>query len=50
MKETTGRPRCRWAGNIKMDLEERGRDDMDWIDLARDLDRWRASVNTVMNV
>jgi hypothetical protein len=23
---------------------------MDWIDLAQDMDRWRALVNTVMNV
>jgi hypothetical protein len=30
-----------------MDLREIGWDDMDWIDLAQDKDRWRALVNTV---
>jgi hypothetical protein len=36
--------------NIKMDLREIGWDGMDWIDLAQDRDRWRALVNTVMNL
>jgi hypothetical protein len=36
--------------NIKMDLREIGWDDMDWIDLAQDMDQWRALVNTVMNL
>jgi hypothetical protein len=31
-KETTGRPRCRWAGKIKMYLRER-EDGMVWIGL-----------------
>jgi hypothetical protein len=33
-----------------MDLRERGWDRMDWIDLSQDRDRWRALVNTVMNL
>jgi hypothetical protein len=33
-----------------MDLREVGRDGRDWIDLAQDLDRWRAYVNAVMNL
>jgi hypothetical protein len=41
---------CRWVDNIKMDLREIGWDGMDWIDLAQDRDRWRALVNTVMNL
>jgi hypothetical protein len=36
--------------NIKIDLREIGWDGMDWTDLARDRDRWRALVNTVMNL
>jgi hypothetical protein len=32
--------------NIKIDLREVRRDDMDWIDLAQDRDQWRALVNT----
>jgi hypothetical protein len=35
--------------NIKIDLREVGRDDMDWTDLTQDRDQWRALVNTVMN-
>jgi hypothetical protein len=33
-----------------MDLREIERDDMDWIDLAQDRDKWRALVNTVMKL
>jgi hypothetical protein len=45
-----GRPRRRWEDNIKMDLREIGFGDVDWIHLAQDRDRWRASVNTVMSL
>jgi hypothetical protein len=45
-----GRPRRRWEDNIKMDLIEIGFGDVDWIRLAQDRDRWRALVNTVMNL
>jgi len=31
-----GRPRCRWADNIRMDLQEVGCGYMDWIGLAQD--------------
>jgi hypothetical protein len=40
-----GRPRRRWVDNIKMDLVEVGWDDVDWIGLAQDRERWRALVN-----
>jgi hypothetical protein len=33
-----------------MDIREIMGDGMDWIDLAQDRDRWRALVNTVMNL
>jgi hypothetical protein len=45
-----GRPRRRWEDNIKVDLREIGFGDMDWIHWAQDRDRWRALVNTVMNL
>jgi hypothetical protein len=35
-KRPLGRPRRRWVDNIKMDVRERVRDGMDWIDLAQD--------------
>jgi hypothetical protein len=49
-KRPLGRPRCRWEDNIKMDLREIGFGDVDWIHWAQDRDRWRALVNTVMNL
>jgi hypothetical protein len=45
-----GRPRRRWEDNIKMDLREIGFGDVDWIHWDQDRDRWRALVNTVMNL
>ena len=44
-----GRPRRRWVDNIRMDLLEVGGVG-DWMELAQDRDRWRALVNTVMNL
>jgi hypothetical protein len=49
-KRGLGRPRRRWLDNIKIDLREIGWGGMDWIDLAQDIDQWRALVNTVMNL
>jgi hypothetical protein len=49
-KRPLGRPRRRWLDNIKMDLVEVGWDDVDWIGLAQDRDRWRALVNSVLNL
>jgi hypothetical protein len=49
-KRPLGRPRHRWVDNIKMDLREIGWGGMDWIDLAKDRDQWRALVNAVMNI
>jgi hypothetical protein len=45
-----GRPRRRWLGNIRMYLVDVGWGDVDWIGLAQDRDRWRALVNSVLNV
>jgi hypothetical protein len=43
-----GRIRSRWVNNIKMNLRDIGSDGMDWIDLARDRDKWMDLVNTVI--
>ena len=43
-------PRLRWDDNNKIDIQEAGRGDMDWIDLAQDRDRWRAVVKAEMNL
>jgi hypothetical protein len=44
------RPRRRWIDNIRMDLLEIGVNVVDWIGLAQDRYRWRALVNSVMNL
>jgi hypothetical protein len=49
-KRPLGRPRGRWEDNIKADLQEVGCGGMDWIELAKDRDRWRALVNAVMKL
>jgi hypothetical protein len=49
-KRPLGRPRRRWEYGIRMDLRETGLGSVEWIQLAQDRDRWRAVVNTVMNL
>jgi hypothetical protein len=49
-KRRLGRPRRRWVDNIKMDPGEVGCGDAKWTGLAQDVDRWRALVNSMMNL
>jgi hypothetical protein len=49
-KRPLGRLRRRWTDNITMDLLEIGLSVVDWIGLAQDRYRWRALVNSVMNL
>jgi hypothetical protein len=49
-KRPLGRPRGRWVDNIMMVLGEVGWGDVDWIGLAKDRNRWRAVVNSVLNL
>jgi hypothetical protein len=49
-KRPLGRPRRRWLDNIRIYLVEVGRGDVDLIGLAQDRDRWRALVNSVLNL
>ena len=49
-KRPFGRSRRRSEYNIKMDLQEVGGGCGDWMELARDRERWRALVSTVRNL
>jgi hypothetical protein len=49
-KRPLGRPRRRWVDNIRMDLGEVEWVNVDWIGLAKDRNRWRALVNSVLNL
>jgi hypothetical protein len=49
-KRPLGRPRHRRENGIRMDLREIGWGSVDWFQLAQDRYRWRALVNTVMNL
>jgi hypothetical protein len=45
-----GRPIHMLLDNIRMDLVEVGWADVGWIGLAKDRDRWRALVNSALNL
>jgi hypothetical protein len=49
-KRPLERPRCRWVDNIRRGLVEVGWGDVDWIGLAQDKNRWRALVNSILNL
>jgi hypothetical protein len=49
-KRPLERPRRRWEDGIRMDLRKIGWGSVDWNQLAQDRDRWRALVNTVINL
>jgi hypothetical protein len=49
-KRPLGIPRRRCVDNIRMDLGEVGFCDVYWIGLAQDRIRWRALVNSVLNL
>jgi hypothetical protein len=45
-----GRPRRSWENNNKIGLNGIRWGGMEWIDLARDREQWRALVKTAINV
>jgi hypothetical protein len=49
-KRPLGSPKHIRVDTIKTDFGEIVSDGVDWIDLAHDRDRWRALVNSVLNV
>jgi hypothetical protein len=48
-KRTLVRPRRRWDGNIKRELQEVEGESTDWTELDQARGSWRALVNAVMN-
>jgi hypothetical protein len=50
-KRPLRRPRHRWENGIRMDLGEISwvEGSVDWIQLAPDMDRWWAVMNTIIN-
>ena len=49
-KRPLGRSRRRWGDNIKISLQETGHEDVNWIHLAQESEKWRAVVKAVMNL
>jgi hypothetical protein len=49
-KRSLGRPRRRWVDNIRMGPGDVGWGDVDLIGLAQDRNRWRALMNSVLNL
>ena len=49
-KRPLGIPRCSWEENIKMDIQEVGREALEWINLDWDRDNWRTLVSVAMKL
>jgi hypothetical protein len=49
-KRPLGRPRCRCVNNSMMNLLDLGWGEVDCIGLAQERNRWRALVNSVLNL
>ena len=49
-KILTGKPTGRWEDNIRMDIKEIGFNTRNWVNLAQDMDYWRALVNVALNL
>jgi hypothetical protein len=49
-KRPLGRQRRKWQDGTTMELRETDWEDVEWVQLAQDRDRWRAVVNVVINL
>jgi hypothetical protein len=49
-KKALVRPWRRWQGNLKMDFKEIGCENVNYNHLVQDSIKWRALVNTLMNL
>jgi hypothetical protein len=50
IKKTFGRRTCRWKDNIKIHLKDIEWKVVEWIHLAQVGEKWRAVVETAMNL
>lgn len=41
---------CRWEDVIKINLTEIGKDSVDWIHVAEESGKWKATVNPVLKI
>jgi hypothetical protein len=48
-KRPVGRPRTRWADNVRKDLREVGLSEDNWMDNARDETAWHGVVGAAMD-
>jgi hypothetical protein len=49
-KRQLTRRKRRWEDNIRMDVRKIGWEVVDWIHVAQDREKWRATVNTIMKL
>jgi hypothetical protein len=49
-KRPLGTPRSRWVDNIKVDVSDIECEGVDWIAMDQDRNKWRAILNTVINL
>lgn len=49
-KRKLWKPRRRWEDNVKINLKEILREDVDWIHLAENAKKWNIVVNTAINL
>ena len=49
-KRPLGRPRCRWEGNIRMNLKEIDINAGNWVDSAQDRDYWIAHATAALHL
>jgi hypothetical protein len=49
-KISLGRSRHKWKEDVKINSKETGYENVDRICLAQDRDRWRAVLNTIMDL
>jgi hypothetical protein len=47
-KRPLGRPKRRWEDTIRMELQQVGCGDLDWIELVWDRDTWREFVKAII--